>query len=113
MQPMSHGTPLATPEFTCRQDSLGPASPGIDAFYAWTLPGGGGTGVRIIDCEWSWNFSHEDLLQNQGGVVVGAGAGDDNHGTAVQGEIAGDRNAFGITGIAPDAFFSAAAFSLP
>lgn len=113
MQPAPQEAPVTTPDFTGRQDYLGPAPTGIDALYAWTLPGGGGAGVRIIDCEWSWNFTHEDLLQNQGGVVVGAGAGDDNHGTAVQGEIAGDRNAFGVTGIAPDAFFSAAAFSLP
>jgi subtilase family protein len=113
MQPSPQEAPVITPDFTVRQNYLDAAPVGVDARYAWTLPGGGGAGVRIIDCEWSWNFNHEDLLQNQGGVVVGAAAGDDNHGTAVQGEIGGDRNALGITGIAPDASFSAAAFSLP
>ncbi|MBZ5685250.1 MAG: S8 family serine peptidase [Acidobacteriia bacterium] len=113
MQPLPQEAPLATPDFTGRQDYVGPAPTGIDARYAWTQAGGTGAGVRIIDCEWNWNFGHEDLLQNQGGVVVGNAAGDDNHGTAVQGEIAGDRNTFGITGIAPDAMYSGAAFSLP
>lgn len=113
MLPSPQEAPLATPDFTGRQGYLNPAPVGIDARYAWTLPGGLGQGVRVIDCEWSWNFSHEDLHQNQGGVVVGGAVGDDSHGTAVQGEIGGDRNAFGITGIAPGAFFRAAAFSLP
>lgn len=113
MQPAPQEAPSVTPDFSVRQNYLDAAPVGIDARYAWTIPGGGGAGVRIIDCEWNWNFGHEDLLQNQGGTVVGGAAGDDNHGTAVQGEIGGDRNAFGITGIAPDASFSAAAFSLP
>lgn len=113
MQPALQEAPPATPDFTGRQEYLGAAPTGIDARYAWTLPGGSGVGVRVIDCEWNWNFGHEDLLQNQGGTVVGTAIGDDNHGTAVQGEIAGDRNMIGVTGIAPDATFYGAAFSLP
>jgi hypothetical protein len=105
--------PPATPDLTPSQLYLNAAPVGVDARYAWTLPGGGGAGVRVIDCEWSWNFGHEDLLGNVGGVVVGAGGGDSNHGTAVIGEIGGDRNTIGITGIAPDATVSAAAFSIP
>ena len=70
-------------------------------------------GVSIIDCEWGWRFDHEDLTVGQGGVVVGTASTDTNHGTAVIGEISGDRNAFGITGICPDAFIRAAAFSGP
>ena len=65
-----------------------------------------GTGVRIIDIEGAWRFTHEDLLQNQGGVVGGTQTTDigwRNHGTAVIGEFGGDRNAFGVTGICPDA----------
>ena len=38
-------------------------------------------------------------------------SGDTNHGTAVLGVISGDRNAFGITGISPDATISASSFS--
>jgi hypothetical protein len=80
---------------------------GVEARYAWTLPGGGGAGVRVIDLEWNWRFTHEDLLQNQGGIVGGTGAGSANHGTAVIGEIGGDRTSFGVTGISPEANVSA------
>ncbi len=97
--------PPATPDFTSRQGYLDPAPTGIDARYAWTLRGGRGAGVRICDVEGGWNFAHEDLRQNQGGVVGvnSTNSGWRNHGTAVVGEIGGDRNSIGITGICPDA----------
>ena len=116
MSPMPEDAPPATPDFTARQLYLDAAPGGIDARYAWTQSGGSGAGVRIIDCEWGWRFTHEDLLQNQGGVVAGTATnevGFVNHGTAVLGEISGDRNGIGITGIAPDAVVSASAFSVP
>lgn len=97
--------PPATPDFTSRQGYLGPAPAGIDAQYAWTLPGGRGRNVRICDVEGGWDFAHEDLRLNQGGVV-GTNSTDPgwrNHGTAVVGEIGGDVNSIGITGICPDA----------
>ncbi len=99
-------TPPATPNFTSRQGYLGPAPEGIDAVYAATRAGGRGAGIGIIDIEGAWNFSHEDLVQNQGGVVGGTPTADlawRNHGTAVVGEFGGDLNAFGVTGISPDA----------
>jgi hypothetical protein len=116
MLPRDEEAPPVTADFTARQAYLDPAPGGIDARFAWTQVGGGGAGVRIIDCEWGWRFTHEDLLQNQGGVVAGtATTALDyvNHGTAVLGEISGDRNSLGITGIAPDAVISASAFSVP
>ena len=99
--------PAMTPDFTARQGYLAPAPAGIDAQYAWTVPGGRGAGVNIIDIEWGWRFNHEDLRQHQSGVVSGTASPDDNHGTAVLGEFSGDRNAFGITGISPDATVAA------
>jgi hypothetical protein len=113
MQPSPEDAPPSTPDFVGNQLYLEPAPGGVDARYAWTWPGGGGAGVGIIDCEWGWRFDHEDLIVGQGGIVVGTGSTDTNHGTAVIGEISGDRNAFGITGISPDAFVRAAAFSGP
>lgn len=113
MQPRTADAPPATTDYTSRQGYLDAAPGGIDARFAWTIPGGGGAGVQIIDCEWGWRFTHEDLVTNQGGVVAGTGGTDTNHGTAVLGEISGDRNSFGITGIAPDAVISASAFSVP
>ncbi len=113
MAPAPEDAPPSTPDFIAKQLYLEPAPGGVDARYAWTWPGGGGASVSIIDCEWGWRFDHEDLTVGQGGVVVGTGSTDTNHGTAVIGEISGDRNAFGITGICPDAFIRAAAFSGP
>ncbi len=107
MAPQAEEAPAVTPDFTPRQLYLDAATTGIDARYAWTLAGGRGAGVNIIDIEWGWRFTHEDLSQNQGGVVSGTSSTDDNHGTAVLGEFSGDRNSFGVTGISPDAQVSA------
>jgi hypothetical protein len=113
MQPTDADAPPVTPDLVARQGYLETAPAGIEARYAWTQPGGRGAGVRVIDCEWGWRFTHEDLRLNQGGVVVGTASADTNHGTAVLGEISGDVNTFGITGIAPDSTVFGAAFSLP
>jgi hypothetical protein len=99
-------TPPVTPDFTSRQGYLGPAPHGVDAVHAATIPGGRGGGVNIIDIEGAWNFSHEDLAQNHGGVVGGTPTSDAawrNHGTAVVGEFGADANSFGVVGISPDA----------
>jgi len=110
MASLSDEPPSSTPNFTARQLYLNPAPVGIDAKYAWTVPGGRGNGVRIIDIEWGWRFTHEDIPQNTGGVLSGANSsalGKENHGTAVIGEVGGDANTFGITGICPNAHVSA------
>lgn len=108
--PQTEEPPAGTPDFAARQGYLNAAPGGIDARFAWTRPGGMGAGVRIVDVEGAWQFSHEDLLQNQGGVVGGTPSLDlgwRNHGTAVVGEFGGDRNGSGVTGICPDANVSA------
>ncbi|MGH3788009.1 MAG: S8 family serine peptidase [Pseudonocardiaceae bacterium] len=124
MAPDAGEPPAATPSFEARQGYLNAAPGGIDARYAWTVAGGRGAGVRVIDCEWGWRFTHEDLTQNSSGVLVGSSLSYDadptadtsnnrsvNHGTAVVGEIGGDTNVLGITGIAPDATVGAASFA--
>jgi hypothetical protein len=124
MMALSGEPPIATPNFQANQIYLNTAPAGVDALYAWTLPGGRGANVKVIDCEWGWQFTHEDLLQNSMGVVVGTGLSYDtnpsantgnnravNHGTAVVGVIGGDRNTMGVTGIAPDASVGAASFA--
>lgn len=105
--------PPTTPNFVSRQAYLGPAPAGINAIYAQSLVGGKGEKMGVIDCEWGWRFTHEDLLQNSGGVVAGTNSTDThnvNHGTAVAGIISGDINNVGILGIAPAAIFSASSF---
>jgi hypothetical protein len=98
--------PAVTPDFSARQRYLESAPVGINAQYAWGLPGGRGAGINIIDIEWGWRYNHEDLKLNQGGVISGTNSSNDNHGTAVLGEISGDPNTYGITGISPDARIS-------
>jgi Subtilase family len=98
--------PVSTPDFSGYQGYLYGAPDGIDAEHAWTRPGGRGANVRIIDIEGEWRFSHEDLMQNQGGVIGGTPPNDvmwRNHGTAVIGILGGDQNTIGVTGICPDA----------
>jgi hypothetical protein len=102
--PSPEEAPPVTPDYQVRQLYLDPAPGGIDARYAWTVTGGKGQGVRIIDIEGAWRYSHEDLVQNQGGVIGGTQSGDigwRNHGTAVVGEFGADDNTFGISGICP------------
>lgn len=99
----------ATPNFSARQGYLDAAPGGVDARHAWTKVGGRGFDVRIIDIEGGWNLTHEDLLNNTGGVISGTNSTDpnwQNHGTAVAGEIGGDNNNIGITGICSDANLS-------
>jgi Subtilase family/FG-GAP-like repeat len=111
MAPDPGDAPPATPNFVSRQIYLNPAPVGVDYGFSSTIYGGSGAGISIIDCEWAWRFTHEDLLTNQGGVVAGTSMGNTDHGTAVIGVISGDRNTIGITGITPDAKISASSFS--
>jgi subtilisin family serine protease len=92
----------ATPDYSSAQGYLRAAPAGVDAHYAWSVAGGQGQGVRVIDVEWGWSFQHEDLRELQGGVVYGIKSSDD-HGTAVLGIFSGDRNPLGVTGIASGA----------
>lgn len=105
---------LDVPDFTRRQGYLGPAPGGIDAASAWQHAGGRGDEVCVIDIEGAWQFSHIDLLENSGGLMGGQPydeIGWRNHGTAVLGEIGGDANGFGVTGIAPNALLGAISHS--
>lgn len=98
--------PVQSPDFSGRQIHLGPAPAGVDAHYAWTLTGGAGAGVNIVDVEGEWRFSHEDLKLNNRGLLGGTSPNDigwRNHGTAVVGVCTANRNSFGVTGICPDA----------
>lgn len=82
------------------------APSGIDAIYAATVAGGRGVDVRIADVEGGWRMTHEDMpvIKNLGGAM-----GDPawvHHGTAVVGVMGARNNAWGVTGIVPDASFS-------
>jgi hypothetical protein len=80
---------------------IDPAPIGIDARWAWTRPGGNGSGIRIVDIEWNWRVTHEDLESTVGTVACFVpGQPELEHGTAVLGELVAGRNGYGVTGIA-------------
>lgn len=93
--------PIAPVTYESQQGYLDPAPYGIDARYAWTVPGGTGSGVKIVDVEGAWNGSHEDLppFFHEGGIEYLSTTWR-NHGTAVMGIMVGRANGYGITGIA-------------
>ena len=108
--PAPDDAPPVTGDFRVRQSYLNPSPVGVNAQWAWARAGGRGQNVRIIDIEGAWRFSHEDLLQMQGGVVGGTQSTDlswRNHGTAVLGVYSGDHNSYGISGICDQAIVSA------
>ena len=113
-------SPLAPPSRSRAADSdiletfqgyLDPAPLGLDARYAWTLPGGRGENVRVCDIEYSWNLTHNDLSEAAANLFIyvkGVNPLPDqiineaswNHGTAVIGEMIAADNGVGVTGIA-------------
>ncbi len=89
-----------TPDYVGYQGYLKAAPGGIDAEYAWTQRGGTGGNVTIVDVEYSFNETHEDLpavtlIRGQLWDRYG-----DDHGTAVLGELVALNNGYGVTGIA-------------
>jgi hypothetical protein len=59
--PSVHAT--ANPMFAS-QGYLAGGGVGIDAQYAWGVPGGDGAGTTIIDIERGWQLTHEDLVRH-------------------------------------------------
>jgi len=104
--PLPSPPPATTPNFTGNQGYLNAAPGGIDALFSWTIPQGNGSGVKIYDVEYSWNQTHEDLSKANGiPLLLTSGDStvdpfnDNNHGTAVLGELVADHDTKGVTGI--------------
>ncbi|WP_162290823.1 S8 family peptidase [Vibrio coralliirubri] len=82
---------------------------GVDAYYAWDIAGGDGSGITVIQKEiGQWNEQHEDLPNS---VVQFSGSQVDQHGTASMGIMGGINNGYGVTGIAHNASFGRAGSS--
>lgn len=100
-----------TPDYSGRQGYLGPAaqaSPGLNIQYAWTFPGGQGSGINVVDIEYDWNSTHEDISQGVGAWIGGfvlPSLANTNHGAAVTGLLVADHQApnIGIHGFVPRA----------
>ncbi len=92
--------PPTTPNMQSEQSYLAAAPSGVDALYAWTVNGGNGRNVRIVDVEGGWRTTHEDMpaMFHAGGTQIND-VGWRNHGTAVLGVMVGVSNAYGVTGI--------------
>lgn len=99
---------ILSPNESAKQGHLDPSPAnggnpgGIDARYAWTIPGGDGdtgdplAGLQFVDLEWGWVLDHADLPAGRINPhpIYGYNAAWHGHGTAVLGiVIAEDNNA--------------------
>jgi serine protease len=112
-EPLPVATPrtaqqVSSPDYTGLQQHFAAAPTGMGINEASSYPGALGDNVKIADLEYSWNTAHEDLndaRQSDTRIANGTAVdpfNDNNHGTAVAGLISGDKNSFGINGIAPN-----------
>ena len=88
---------------SANQGYLNPAPDGIDAEFAWTVPGGAGAGQRFVDLEQGWTLNHEDLANHGATLLFGTlQDGSRPHGTSVLGEVCAVDNTVGCVGIVPE-----------
>jgi serine protease len=101
--------PPPSGDYTSLQGYVNAPPDGIGA-RSVSAPGATGSRVEVVDIEYSWNESHEDLSKAVGALVANGTPidpfSDTNHGTAVLGELVADDNSFGVTGIVPDVALS-------
>lgn len=79
----------------------------------WSVAGGAGASsygaVKVCDVEYSWNLNHVDLppvaTLIPAGMTVWSPLADDNHGTAVLGQLASKADSAGTTGAVYQAEF--------
>ncbi len=100
------GMPRQPQSLEILQEYLDPAPRGMDVRYCWTLPGGRGENVRIVDIEIDWNLNHNDLVEATSNAFLLMRGVDPqpeihvDHGTAVLGELVAAPDGIGVTGIA-------------
>ena len=105
--PLPYDISPTTPLLSDRQTYRGTNGINIDA--AWAARGARGQGVRVTDCEYSFNVAHEDLrnlvAQQPGvsGYYTNSSNFTDDHGTAVLGILGSAENNYGMTGTLPEA----------
>jgi len=97
----------STPNFTSLENYRNAAPNGVNANFAASYPGSSGSKTKIVDLEYSWNQNHEDLTKAPTALIKNGTPldpfGDNNHGTAVLGEMVADNNSFGVTGVSSGA----------
>lgn len=83
------------------QGYLLPAPFGVDALFAWSLPGADGANVKFVDIERGWKLDHEDL---EGAAIKELNAsvpGNAQHSSVCLGIVLAQDNSRGIIGLAP------------
>jgi sugar lactone lactonase YvrE len=94
--------PPPTPDFSAQQYYRDPPPAGIGVPDPALVPGGDGSGITIVDIEYSWRFDHEDLeLPPAAMLDIGTPVdpfSNPEHGTAVLGELGALGNGYGMSG---------------
>lgn len=104
-KPMALPSPTLPANYQPQQGYLkspGSNPSGIDALWSWTQSGGDGTNIKVCDLEYSWNYNHADVTKafnSQINSNISDPFNNDNHGTAVIGQLVSDNNGWGTTGI--------------
>src|SRR5439155_3195071 len=100
--------PQVDPTDDCRtamglQGYVDPAPGGIDARYAWAIPGAAGDNIGFVDQEQGWTLNHEDLAAAAIPVISGLNYTNVDHGTNSLGVVVAVDNDRGDVGIATHA----------
>lgn len=90
---------MPTPDFSHLQGYLYDPPYGVNGVLARGYIGGDGLGAFAIDVERDWNETHEDLPEFFFADFPTPRQQDNDHGTAVLGEIAGVDNGYGVIGL--------------
>lgn len=99
----------ATPDYQAAQGYPQSAPHGVGASDVKAVAGAGGAGIAIVDIEYQWVLDHEDLELDSSANIDAAPLYDPypqqqgDHGTAVLEILAGRPNAYGVTGLVPEA----------
>ena len=100
--PPPSDVPPETPLFEQAYRHGFPEGLSIDVQHDW--PDAKGQGVTIVDIEYGWSSTHEDLTAAPEDAAWGWNFNEYiYHGNAVLGLLIADHNGFGISGIAPEA----------
>ena len=119
--PPPRDIPPSTPDFTSQQQYREGGVPpeyagipgithvqGIGVTDVMSIPGWDGSGLTVVDIEYTWVLDHEDLELPAHANIDAATAIDPfpdegSHGSAVLGVIGARDNGYGVTGISPGA----------
>jgi subtilisin family serine protease len=95
-----------TPNFFNRMAYLGAGPVGLGYLDAWSLPGGDGQDVTVIDIEGAWHLDHEEMTAARFNLWSGVNMDSlswKDHGVAVAAILAASHNGSGTASVCPGA----------